>query len=94
MNDRVYTENLFWKQKYAPIESSAKFSGVINPIKPLWLDFNIKTYDSIVWPKKPVFHRDTVSILTGRKKIRFSHICSSVITYLIGTKFATEVSAR
>ena len=34
-----------------------------------------------------------VSILTGRKKMQFSHLCSSVIPYPIGTKFATEVPA-
>ena len=34
-----------------------------------------------------------VSILTGRKKTKFSHLCSSVIPYPIGTKFATDVSA-
>ena len=39
-----------------------------------------------MWPKKPVCH--TVSILTGRKKTQFSHLCSSVIPYPIGTKFA------
>ena len=32
-----------------------------------------------------------VSILTGRKKMQFSHLCSSVIPYPIGTKFAREV---
>ena len=34
-----------------------------------------------------------VSILTGRTKTSFSHICISVITYLIGTKFATQLPA-
>ena len=34
-----------------------------------------------------------VSILTGRKKTQFSHLCSSVIPYPIGTKFAREVPA-
>ena len=34
-----------------------------------------------------------VSILTGRKKTRFSHLCSSVIPYPIGIKFATDVPA-
>ena len=34
-----------------------------------------------------------VSILTGRKKTQFSHLCSSVIPYPIGTKFATDVPA-
>ena len=34
-----------------------------------------------------------VSILTGRKKTQFSHLCSSVIPYRIGTKFAREVPA-
>ena len=43
-------------------------------------------------PKKSVCH--TVSILTGRKKARFSHLCSSVIPYPIGTKFATKVLPR
>ena len=42
-------------------------------------------------PKKPARH--TVSILTGRKKTQFSHQCSSVIPFPIGTKFATEVPA-
>ena len=34
-----------------------------------------------------------VSILTGRKKTQFSHQCSSVIPYPIGTKFVREVPA-
>ena len=34
-----------------------------------------------------------MSILTGRKKMQFSHLCSSVIPYPIGTKFAREVPA-
>ena len=32
-----------------------------------------------------------VSILTERKKTQFSHLCSSVIPYPIGTKFARDV---
>ena len=32
-------------------------------------------------------------IITGRKKTQFSHLCSSVIPYPIGTTFATDVSA-
>ena len=42
-------------------------------------------------PKKPACH--TLSILTGRKKTQFSHLCSSVIPYPIRTKFATDVPA-
>ena len=34
-----------------------------------------------------------MGILTERKKMSFSHLCISVIPYLIGTKFATELSA-
>ena len=34
-----------------------------------------------------------VSILTGRKKTQFSRLCSSVIPYPIGIKFAREVPA-
>ena len=34
-----------------------------------------------------------VSILTERKKTQYSHLCSSVIPYPIGTKFAREVPA-
>ena len=45
----------------------------------------------VVRSKKPARH--TVSILTGRKKMHFSHLCSSVIPYPIGTKFATDVPA-
>ena len=33
------------------------------------------------------------SILTGRKKTQFLHLCSSVIPYPIGTKFARQVPA-
>ena len=42
-------------------------------------------------PKKPARH--TMGILTGRKKMSFSHLCILVIPYPIGTKFATELSA-
>ena len=42
-------------------------------------------------PKKPARH--TVSILTGRTKTSFSYLCISVITYLIGTKFVTQLPA-
>ena len=34
-----------------------------------------------------------MGILTGRKKMSFSHICISVIPYPIGTKFATDLPA-
>ena len=34
-----------------------------------------------------------VSILTGRKKTQFSHLCSSVISSPIGTKFARAMPA-
>ena len=44
-----------------------------------------------MWPKKLSHH--TLSILTGRKKTSFSHLCISVIPYPIGTKFATEFPA-
>ena len=44
-----------------------------------------------MWPKKPARH--TVSILTGRKKTQFSHLCSSVIPYPIRTRFVTDVPA-
>ena len=40
-------------------------------------------------PKKSARH--TVSILTGRKITQFSHLCSSVIPYPIGTRFARNV---
>ena len=34
-----------------------------------------------------------MSILTRRTKTSFSHLCISVITYLIGTRFATQLPA-
>ena len=37
-------------------------------------------------------HREYI-LLTGRKKMQFSHLCSSVIPYPIGTKFTTDVPA-
>ena len=49
------------------------------------------TWRCVVWPKKLARH--TMSILTGRKKLQFSHICNSVISYLIETKLATKVPA-
>ena len=45
----------------------------------------------VMRPKKPACH--TVSILTGRKKMQFSHLCSSVIPNPIETTFATNVPA-
>ena len=44
-------------------------------------------------PSSPGKKKNTVSILTGRTKTSFSHLCISVITYLIGTKFATQLPA-
>ena len=53
---------------------------------------NIKTHGSVSCG--PRSRRATpVSILTGRTKTSFSHLCISVITYLIGTKFATQLPA-
>ena len=40
---------------------------------------------------EPAHH--TVSILTGRQKTSFSHLCISVIPYPIGTKFAAGLPA-
>ena len=56
-------------------------------------DWNqIKTHGSVSCG--PRSRRATpVSILTGRTKTSFSHLCISVITYLIGTKFATQLPA-
>ena len=52
----------------------------------------IKTHGSVSCG--PRSRRATpVSILTGRTKTSFSHPCISVITYLIGTKFATQLPA-
>ena len=52
---------------------------------------NQDTLSCVVRLKKPVRH--TVGILTGRKKMSYSHFCISVIPYPIGTKFATELPA-
>ena len=52
----------------------------------------IKTHGSVSCGQRS--RRATpVSILTGRTKTSFSHLCTSVITYLIGTKFATQLPA-
>ena len=52
----------------------------------------IKTHGSVSCG--PRSRRATpVSILTGRTKTSFSHLCISVITYLIGTTFATQLPA-
>ena len=52
----------------------------------------IKTHGSVSCG--PRSRRATpVSILTGRTKTSFSHLCISVITCLIGTKFATQLPA-
>ena len=52
----------------------------------------IKTHSSVSCG--PRSRRATpVSILTGRTKTSFSHLCISVITYLSGTKFATQLPA-
>ena len=48
-------------------------------------------------PKEPARHTreyiEHMCILTGRTKTSFSHLCISVITYPIGTKFATQLPA-
>ena len=36
-------------------------------------------------------HREYINRLTGRKKTQFSHLCSSVIPYPIGNKFARDM---
>ena len=55
-------------------------------------EYNIKTHGSVSCG--PRIRRATpVSILTGRTKTSFSHLCISMITYLIGTKFATQLPA-
>ena len=52
----------------------------------------IKTHGSVSCG--PRSRRATpVSILTGKTKTSFSHLCISVITYPIGTKFATQLPA-
>ena len=52
----------------------------------------IKTHGSVSCG--PRSRRATpVSILTGRTKTSFSHLCISVITYPIGTKLATQLPA-
>ena len=52
----------------------------------------IKTHGSVSCG--PRSRRTTpVSILTGITKTSFSHICISVITYLIGTKIGTQLPA-
>ena len=49
----------------------------------------IKTHDSVSCDPRS---RRAIP-LTGRKKTQFSHLCSSVIPYLIETKFATDMPA-
>ena len=51
----------------------------------------IKTHDSVLCG--PTNRRHTVGILTGRKKISFSHFCILVIPYPIETNFATAFPA-
>ena len=56
------------------------------------ISYYIKTHGSVSCG--PRSRRATpVSILTGRTKTSFSHLCISVITYLIGTTFATQLPA-
>ena len=55
-------------------------------------NYYIKTHGSVSCG--PRSRRATpVSILTGRPKTSFSHLCISVITYPIGTQFATQLPA-
>ena len=67
---------------------------VVRPKKPAHhtREYIVKTHGSVSCG--PRSRRATpVSILTGRTKTSFSHLCISVITYLIGTKFATQLPA-
>ena len=52
----------------------------------------IKTHGSVSCGSK-IRRATPVSIMTGRTKTSFSHLCISVITYPIGTKFATQLPA-
>ena len=67
----------------------------LNNGKGYCLDFsllNIKTHGSVSCGPRSR-QATPVSILTGRTKTSFSHLCISVITYPIGTKFATQLPA-
>ena len=61
----------------------------------LWLaplaDTYIKTHGSVSCG--PRSRRATREYINRKKETQFSHLCSSVIPYPIGTKFATEVPA-
>ena len=46
----------------------------------------------VMRPKKPAHHM--VGILTGRKKMSFSHLCISVIPHPIRTKFVATLPDR
>ena len=58
-----------------------------------WLVYQVSSRHTLVCRAAQEAGVPPVSILTGRKKTQFSHLCSSVIPYPIGTKFATDVSA-
>ena len=69
--------------------------GQLSPLElpmPVYWILKIKTHSSVSCG--PRSRRATpVNILTGRTKTSFSHLCISVITYPIGTKFATQLPA-
>ena len=73
--------------KILPVKSALPYTLV----KVLKRGF-IKTHGSVSCGPRS-WRATPVSILTGRTKTSFSHICISVITYLIGTKFATQLPA-
>ena len=62
------------------------------PFFTAWL-FLIRSRHTVVCRAAQEAGVPPVSILTGRKKTQFSHLCSSVIPYPIRTKFATDVPA-
>ena len=59
----------------------------------LFVNFFCKSRHTVVCRVAQEAGVPPVSILTGRKKTQFLHLCSSVIPSPIGTKFAREVPA-
>ena len=58
----------------------------------IFISSGIKTHGSVSCGPRS-WRATPVSILIGRTKTSFSQLCISVITYLIGTKFATQLPA-
>ena len=93
MKSMVIYEKHSYLQKHGYLRKAWLFTKAWLLTKSIVTSFRAISRHTVVCRAAQEASVPPVSILTGRKKTQFSHLCSSVIPYPIGTKFATDVPA-